>query len=194
MRIICVNSGDKFSKWYVDNLKYMIDTYSNLKYDEFEVITSTVYGGVYDKLQMFSKYKTGQNLYFDLDVVIRGECSQFVRKNFSVCHAYWRRNGQYYKINPINSSIISWYGDMSKVHDLFYSNLKQYKKVYYRGIDQYIHDNFKYDTFEKGFATYKYNNKEITNPEKYKIILFNQNYTVMRWKNWCQHYILNPQK
>ena len=25
MRIICVNTGDKFGQWYVDNLKYMID-------------------------------------------------------------------------------------------------------------------------------------------------------------------------
>ena len=86
MRIICVNSGDKFAPWYVDNLKYMIDTYSNLKYDEFEIITDTLYGGVYDKLQMFDRFREGQNLYFDLDVVIRGDCSQFVRKNFSVCH------------------------------------------------------------------------------------------------------------
>ena len=52
--------------------------------------------------------------------------------------------------------------------------MKRYKRVYYRGIDQYIHDNFKYDTFEKGFASYKYDNKEITNLEKYETILFNQ--------------------
>jgi len=172
----------------------MIDKFSNLKYDKFEVITETIYGGVYDKLQMFSKFKDGQNLYFDLDVIIRGDCSQFVRKNFSVCHAYWRRAGTFYKINPINSSIISWYGDMSKVHDLFSSNVERYKKIYYRGIDQYIHDNFKYDTFEKGFATYKYRNKEVKNPKNFNIILFNQNYTVMRWKNWCQTYILNLKK
>ena len=194
MRIVCVNTGTKFDSWYVDNLKHMIDTFSNLNYNKFEIITDTLYGGVYDKLQMFDRFREGQNLYFDLDVVIRGDCSQFVRKNFSVCHAYWRREGPFYKINPINSSIISWYGDMSKVHNLFNSDVKRYKKVYYRGIDQFIHDNFEYDTFEKGFATYKYNNKEIKNPKNYEIILFNQNYTVMRWKNWCQNYILNPQK
>ena len=83
---------------------------------------------------------------------------------------------------------------MSKIYNLFNSDVKRYKKIYYRGIDQFIHDNFEYDTFEKGFATYKYNKKEIKNPKSYEIILFNQNYTVMRWKNWCQHYILNPQK
>ena len=31
-RIICVNTGDKFGQWYVDNLKYMIDKfYFNFK-------------------------------------------------------------------------------------------------------------------------------------------------------------------
>ena len=65
MRIICVNTGTKFESWYVDNLKHMIDKFSNLKYDKFEVITDTIYGGVYDKLQMFDLFKDGQNLYFD---------------------------------------------------------------------------------------------------------------------------------
>ena len=29
MRIICVCTGTKFEEWYVDNLKYMIDTYTD---------------------------------------------------------------------------------------------------------------------------------------------------------------------
>ena len=33
MRIIAVNTGEKFGEWYVDNLKHMIDKYSGLKYD-----------------------------------------------------------------------------------------------------------------------------------------------------------------
>ena len=56
MRIICVNTGTKYSQWYVDNLKHMIDNYSNLKYDKFEVITENRYDderGVFNKLLMF---------------------------------------------------------------------------------------------------------------------------------------------
>ena len=40
-----MNTGTKFESWYVDNLKHMIDKFSNLKYDKFEVITKVVYGG-----------------------------------------------------------------------------------------------------------------------------------------------------
>ena len=71
MRIICVNTGNKFSEWYVKNLKHMIDTYSGLKYHSFEVIRENKFEGVFNKLQMFNNYKDGENLYFDLDIVIK---------------------------------------------------------------------------------------------------------------------------
>ena len=71
MRIICVNTGYKFSEWYVQNLKHMIDTYSGLKYSSFEVIRDNNYEGVFNKLQMFDYFKEGENLYFDLDIVIK---------------------------------------------------------------------------------------------------------------------------
>ena len=38
-KYLCEYRNDKFSQWYVDNLKHMIDTYSYLNYDKFEVIT-----------------------------------------------------------------------------------------------------------------------------------------------------------
>ena len=44
MRIICCRFGDKFNQWHVDNLKHMIDEYSGLKYDSFEVIEDDLYG------------------------------------------------------------------------------------------------------------------------------------------------------
>ena len=42
------------------------------------VIENEKYGGVYDKLQMFNLYKDGQNIYFDLDVLIKGDCNKFL--------------------------------------------------------------------------------------------------------------------
>ena len=83
LRIICVNTGAKFENWYVDNLKHMIDNYSNLQYDSFEVVNNLKFGGVYDKLQMFKLFRDGQNLYFDLDVIITGDCNKFVKKHKS---------------------------------------------------------------------------------------------------------------
>ena len=44
MRIICCRFGNKFTDWHVKNLKHMIDSYSGLKYDNFEVIDTELYG------------------------------------------------------------------------------------------------------------------------------------------------------
>ena len=84
MRIICVNTGTKFESWYVDNLKHMIDKFSNLKYDKFEVIDEEIYEGVFDKLQMFDKFRDGQNIFFDLDVLIKGDCNKFLKKKYEI--------------------------------------------------------------------------------------------------------------
>ena len=65
MRIICVNTGDKFGQWYVDSAKHMIDKkFSGLEYDSFEVITEEKHKGVFNKLQMFDRFRDGENLYF----------------------------------------------------------------------------------------------------------------------------------
>ena len=87
MRIICVNTGDKFGQWYVDNLKYMIDNYSGLKYDSFEVITEEKHKGVFNKLQMFDKFRDGENLYFDLDICIYNKVPNLVREELTVLNA-----------------------------------------------------------------------------------------------------------
>ena len=58
LRIIAVRTGDKFDQWYEDNLKYMIDTHSQLKYDEFVVIRDDQYEGVFNKLLMRFLVKT----------------------------------------------------------------------------------------------------------------------------------------
>ena len=73
MRIICCRFGDKFNQWHVDNLKHMIDEYSGLKYDSFEVIEDDLYGNWFNKFQMYDRFRDGENLYFDLDVIIHNK-------------------------------------------------------------------------------------------------------------------------
>lgn len=184
MRIICVNTGTKFENWYVDNLKHMIDTYSNLQYDSFEVVNNLKFGGVYDKLQMFKLFRDGQNLYFDLDVIITGDCNKFIKKELTVCKAWWRK--PYH--TPINSSIISWFGDNSNIYDLFVSDLAKKKRIYHKGIDSYLFNMFNPECFIEGFCSFQTVSKY---DPKYQVYLFNQRHTQMRWKSWCQKFLLN---
>jgi len=189
LRVICVNTGDKYSDWHTDNLKHMIDQYSGLKYDFFECITDDVYDderGVFNKLQMFQRFTNGQNIYFDLDVLIKNDCNHFLRKKFTLCHAWWRESFH----TPLNSSIVSWEGDVSHIFNLFEQDPDYYMFKYNRGIDQYIFENFDYHTYslEDRYCSYQ----TVTNEEDYAVYLFNQRYQCMKEDLWFKKYFLKP--
>ena len=178
MRIICVNTGNKFSEWYVDNLKYMIDNFSGLQYEEFVVIRDNEYEGVFNKLLMFDKYKDGQNIYFDLDIIITGDCNNFIRKDFTLCHAWWRKPFH----TPLNSSIMSWFGDYSCIYKEFEKDPNYFMIKYSNGIDQFIYEKFP-ETFNQYLRSDKYCSyefiKEKINVIDYNVYLFNQSYETM---------------
>ena len=105
LRVIVVNTGTKYDKWYNANIKHMVKNYSNLTNYEFaELSIDRFEMQVANKLVMFDEFRDGQNIYFDLDSIIKGDCNQFLKKELHVCHAWWRP--AYH--TPINSSIISW--------------------------------------------------------------------------------------
>ena len=126
MRIICVNTGNKFSDWHTNNLKHMIDNYSGISYDNFEVIREENHTGVFNKLQMFDRFRDGENLYFDLDVCIYDKLPDLKRKKLTVLKAWWRDRQH----TSLNSSIISWSGDYSHIYKKFLEDMRfiEYKE------------------------------------------------------------------
>jgi len=188
MRIICVNTGVKFGQWYVDNLKHMIDNYSGLKYDSFEVITEEKHKGVFNKLQMFDKFRDGENLYFDLDVCIYNKVPNLIRKNLTVLHAWWRDRDH----TSFNSSIISWTGDQSNIYDTFKKDPDMWQKKYYRGMDQMLEENFDVKTYEKVCYSIK-DNEYKPKDNNFSILLFNQRQFLMEegWYGWWTNYFLS---
>lgn len=187
LRVICVRTGSKYDEWYEHNLKHMIDKYSNLQYNEFVCITDDIYDderGVFNKLQMFDKYKDGQNIYFDLDVLIKGDCNHFLRDDFTVLHAHWRDEHH----TPLNSSIVSWKGDASHVTEYFHKN-EDYCLLYYRrGIDQYIYEKTDYKTYNKEDKYVSY--QTVLDETDAPVYLFNQRYTHMKNNQWYTKYFL----
>ena len=146
MRIICCKFGDKFTNWHIKNLKHMIDTYSGLKYDEFVVVSSDLYGNWYNKLQMYDIYRDGENLYFDLDVIIYDKLPNLIRKDFTLLNDTWWREPAH---TPLNSSVVSWTGDVSHIWKKFKSNDKEYLKKYNKGSDEFYYKEIKYKTYNK---------------------------------------------
>ena len=188
LRVIAVRTGDKFDEWYEHNLKHMIDTYSNLKYDQFEVIRDDEYDGVFNKLLMFDKYRDGQNIYFDLDVIIKGDCSHLCREKLTVCHAWWREPWH----TPLNSSIISWAGDQSKIYNKFIEDPEYYMLKYEKGIDQYLYENHQVQVYGHTDSYCSY--QTIQEEEDYNVYLFNQRADQMKLPGWFQRFQLPQQQ
>ena len=188
LRIIAVNTGVKFGEWYVDNLKYMIDTYSGLNYDSFEVIRDENYYSWFNKLQMFDRFKDGQNLYFDLDIVIKGPVPNLLRKEFTLCHAWWRTPDH----TPLNSSIMSWQGDQSHIYKKFSEDPDHFMLKYNRGIDQFIYEHIPYKTYNKVCYSIKGREYDPEDPN-YSICLFNQRKILMEdgWNGWWKNYFIS---
>ena len=187
MRIICCRFGNKFTDWHVDNLKYMIDKYSGLEYDSFEVIEDNLYNNWFNKLQMYSRFKDGENLYFDLDVCIYGKLPNLIRKNLTVLYAWWR--DRYH--TSLNSSIISWTGDQSHIYKKFIEDTDMWQEKYNKGIDQMLEEIHNPDRYDK--VCYTIQNKEYDKKdENYSMVLFNQRQFLMEpgWSGWWTNYFL----
>tara|TARA_B000000477_G_scaffold124578_1_gene132824 strand:- start:4778 stop:5344 length:567 start_codon:yes stop_codon:yes gene_type:complete len=144
-RIIACRFGDKFTQWHVDNLRHMIDTYSGIQYDQFEVIETDLYGNWYNKFQMYDKFRDGENLYFDLDMIIYGRLPNLFRKNFTLLDDKWWREPAH---TPLNSSIVSWTGDVSHIWEKFWPYADMYMEKYNKGSDEWYYKEIEYDIYD----------------------------------------------
>ena len=183
VELILVRTGDKFDEWYVDNLLYMVENHGKLKYDKCHVIRDGE-GSVYDKLQMFRDFTDDVNyLYFDLDVVIKGDVNHLVRDDFTLLFAWWRDRLH----TPLNSSIMSWKGDHSIYYDDFYEDEDYSMIKYWRGIDEYLYKETECQLYERTCWSFMYSTEEM----HYPVCLFNHNFHNMIKKiPWTQKYIL----
>jgi len=189
VRIICCKFGDKFTDWHVDNLKHMIDNYSGLKYDSFEVITDNPYNNVFNKLQMYSKFKDGENLYFDLDVVIFNKLPNLVRKYFTLLDDTWWREKAH---TPLNSSIVSWTGDISYVWNTFKMYEDENLEYYKRGSDEFYHHEIQYKwTYEPVCPSIK--DYIYEKPKDFSICTLGQMHHLMEkgWSGWWSDYFIS---
>ena len=185
MRIICCRFGDKFNNWHVKNLKHMIDNYSGLKYDEFVVVSSDLYGNWYNKLQMYDIYRDGENLYFDLDVIIYNKLPNLIRKDFTLLDDSWWREPAH---TPLNSSIVSWTGDVSHIWEKFKKNYKYYLQKYYKGSDEFYYKEIEYKTYDRVCPNFKN-----VQDNGYSICTLGQMHHIMEkgWTGWWSKYFLS---
>ena len=188
MRIICCRFGKKFTDWHVKNLKHMIDTYSGLSYDSFEVIENDLYGNWYNKLQMYDKFRDGENLYFDLDMIIYNKLPNLIRKNFTLLNDTWWRESAH---TPLNSSIVSWTGDVSHIWNKFKSNEQHYLSTYNKGSDEFYFKEIEYNIYDNICPSIK--DCVYKKPENFSIVTLGQMHHLLEkgWTGWWSNYLIN---
>ena len=166
----------------------MIDNYSGLYYTDFEVIENDIYGNWYNKLQMYDKFRDGQNLYFDLDIIIYNKLPNLVRKEFTLLNDSWWREPAH---TPLNSSIVSWTGDVSHIWKKFKSNEDLYLKQYNKGSDEFYYKEIDFRTYDKICPSIKdYLYEE---PKDYSIVTLGQMHHILEkgWTGWWSDYLIN---
>jgi len=190
-RVICCRFGNKFTDWHVKNLKHMVDTYSGLTYDSFEVIENDIYGNWYNKLQMYDKFRDGENLYFDLDIIIYNKLPRhIVRKDFTLLYDFWREDKGH---TPLNSSVVSWTGDVSHIWKKFKSNDKFYLNKYYKGSDEFYYKEIEYKTYNDICYSIKGHEYDLDGDPNYSICTLGQMHhlTEKGWNGWYSNYFIN---
>ena len=185
IRIIVAKWGEKYNDTYINNLKHMIDTYSGINYDKFEVFTKNNYGNMYNKLEIFDTYKDDENIYFDLDTVIYKKVPNLIRKNFTLLDDTWWREPAH---TPLNSSIVSWTGDVSHIWDKFKSKEQFYLKKYHKGSDEFYFKETFYLTYDKVCPSIKDHIYE--KPKDYSIATLGQMHHLQEegWSGWYSDY------
>ena len=145
MEIVLLNTPPAYGQQvWVDNIRYMLDNCGR-EYDTIHVVNDIVYGSVYDKLTLFDIFRKGQYLYFDLDIIINGPIINLYTTKFTLLKAWWREPAH----TPLNSSIMSWCGDHSYIHDKFAEDPDYYMVKYNKGIDEYLYKEVEYQTYDK---------------------------------------------
>ena len=167
----------------------MIDNYSGLKYDSFEVIETNLYGNWYNKFQMYDKFRDGENLYFDLDVIIYDKLPNLIRKDFTLLDDSWWRKPAH---TPLNSSVVSWTGDVSYIWDKFKEQDTFYIDTYTRGSDEWYYKILgEYETYRNicpSIKDYMYNK-----PPQFSMCTLGQMHHIMEkgWTGWYSDYFLS---
>ena len=196
LRIITMRYGDEYDKWYEDNFVYMINKYSNLKYDELYVLDDIDSNfandktKMFNKLSLFKKFNDGCiNMCFDIDTIIKGDLNKFVTDEFTMCDAKAWQHPDYYSKYGLASDVLTWSDDMSFIYDDFVKNLDYNLENGDEGTDAWF-KQYKPKTFDTKLYT---SIRCKTNYDDYPIVFFNGHKETMLKKGWWHEYTL-PQK
>jgi hypothetical protein len=181
--IIFVKHGEKYTAAHVNKIyNQLLTYYPSAKYycytDDpagiqehihiINILDRPTVRGVWNKLALFAPDMSmhsyplnGRCIFFDLDMDVKHDPSQFLNANpgLTLCSDYWKRDNPRYQIKhaynvTVNSSIMAWVaGEHVDIWQKFLTNTDYYMRKY-KGIDRFIiHENFTVNTFKDGIVS-----------------------------------------
>lgn len=218
INVICVKQGDKYSADYVNRLYSMVKR-NMLEPFNFYCYTDDVTGIIEDvniieiksglekwwpKLDLLNIFNEGDNIFFDLDVVILNPLERLCSiktRTLSVLYAQWKEGYLQPRAREkfptlYNSSIMKWHGNQGKeVYDYFMKH-KDMILFKYEGIDRYLfNEPVQVDLLPTSIA-YSYwkgvRYIKDTRPEKlrddYEVCILNHGPKQDTLQNWVMEY------
>tara|TARA_B110000211_G_scaffold229155_1_gene286480 strand:- start:2146 stop:3069 length:924 start_codon:yes stop_codon:yes gene_type:complete len=188
-RVIVACWGNKYNGWHIRNIKHMLDKYSGITYNNFVVFEKDTFGNMYNKLEIFNDYKDGKNLYLDLDMVIYDKLPDLVRKDFTLMYDWWREEHH----TPLNSSMVSWTGDISHIYRKFIDKKEYYLNKYPKSIDEFYYHEIDYKTFDKVCYSIKEHEYDEKPMKDFSLCTFGQMQHLFEegWSGWWSNYLSN---
>ena len=147
------------------------------------------------KVVSVDNYSTGKRsneqqgaLYFDLDMIIYNKLPNLIRKNFTLLNDTWWRESAH---TPLNSSIVSWTGDVSHIWNKFKSKEQHYLTTYNKGSDEFYFKEIEYNTYDNICPSIK--DYVYEKPENFSIVTLGQMHHVLEkgWTGWWSNYLIN---
>jgi hypothetical protein len=218
MNIICVKQGTKYSADYVNKLYNMVKRNVAIPFDFFcytddptdidaniniVKIESDLIGW-WPKLEVLNYFDKGNNILFDLDIVILNPLDRLLSvktRTLSVLYSQWKEGYLQPRSTEkfptlYNSSIMKWSCDQGKeVYDYFINN-KDMILFKYTGIDRYLfNEPVQVDLLPTSIA-YSYwkgvRYLKDTTPEKlrsdYEVCILNHNPKPHEIDSWIKDY------
>lgn len=218
INVICVKQGDKYSADYVNRLYSMVKrnmlepftfycyTDDNVGIHE-DIKTIEIKSGLekwWPKLDLLNIFTEGDNIFFDLDVVILNPlerlCSVKTR-TLSILYAQWKEGYLQPRAREkfptlYNSSIMKWHGTQGKEVYEYFMKHKDMILFKYEGIDRYLfNEPVQVDLLPTSIA-YSYwkgvRYIKDTRPEKlrddYEVCILNHGPKQDTLQNWVMEY------
>lgn len=205
INIITVKWGDKFDASFVNRLYTMVAKNTNYKFDfycltedptnireEVKILPLELSIDLekwWWKMCIFNLQLDGIKLFLDLDLVIQNNIDSIFKstEKLTTIKCYWKEIA--YEENilpeppgynmPLNSSIMLWKSDLSKLWQNFYADPEHYMMKYI-GIDSYLYFN-EYDNlnfFEPGVVYSRLHGYDLDNRQFYPSgkLFYKENY------------------